>query len=705
MRAQANRRVARSPRRAAPAVPVEAVLDALAGCACLTLDLDGTITSWTGDAERVFGYATAAVVGRHARDLLPPEEHSTGRAEALIAQAAAHGRAHDDGRRRRADGTDLMASETITALRDDDGELAGFVVITQDLTFQYAAAERWRAAHARSAALLDHWRGAAFVVDRAGCVTYSTPALAEMVGARVDAIVGQPARMLVRSSDAPRLDAVLSALDEPHAHTSLEVRLQAADDADTWCDVRLEIANRTDDPYIGGLVVNAYETVERQQAHDQLRWEAEHDPLTGLPNRAHLLARLRTPVAEDGDMAHAALLVLDLDNFKLLNDGAGQYAGDHLLMELAARLSRLARPGDTVARLGGDEFGILMAAPVWPGQAEELAEHVRAAVAEPVQLADSRVTVTASVGVASGADSHHSELFQAADTALHRAKERGRDRVEVYHPDLRTQLHHRVETEHSLRKALDAGELIVHYQPVVDLATERVVGAEALLRIRDAEGNASLPVSLIAVAEETGLIVPIGLHVIADACAQLSGWRRELGVDAPAKVAVNVSPRQLASPGLAAAVERVVREHDIEPTALCLEITESSVISSDPIVAENVHALHALGIALVIDDFGTGYSGLAYVTRFPVAGLKIDKSFVQAAPDDHSSEAIVRAVVAMATSLSMFVVAEGIETREQCAAQRAIGCDQGQGWLWSRAVPGAEFAAVARRLAVGAAAA
>ena len=698
MRAQANRRTARAPRRAAPVVPVEVVLDGLAGCACLTLDVDGTITSWTGDAERVFGYASAAVIGRHVRALQPPEERSAERAEALLAEACERGRAHDDGRRRRADGTDLMASETVTAMRDDGGELVGFVVITQDLTFQYAAAERWRTAHARSAALLEHWRGAACVIDRSGHLTYATQALATMVGSTVAAISGCALATLVRSSDTGRLNAVVGALDEPHAHAGLEVRLQRGDDPDVWRDARLELTNRTDDPYIDGFVVNAYEAVDRDDAHDLLRWEAEHDPLTGLPNRAHLLARLHTPAPEDGDMAHVALLVVDLDNFKLLNDDTGHYAGDHLLMELAARLNRLVRPGDTVARLGGDEFGILMASPVWEGEAEALAERVRAAVAEPVELLDRPITVTASVGVALGADCHHSELLQSADTALHRAKERGRDRVEVYHPDLRTRVHHRVETEQSLRQALDAGEMIVHYQPVVDIATQRVVGAEALLRIRDADGNAHLPTSLITVAEETGLIVPIGMLVVADACRQLVEWRRELGDLAPHKVAVNLSPRQLASKALAPAVERLLREHGVEAAALCLEITESSVISADPIVLDNVRALHELGVPLVIDDFGTGYSGFAYVTRFPIAGLKIDRSFVTDVADDHSADAIVRAIVTMASALDLFVVAEGIETEAQHAALSAMGCDHGQGWLWSRAVPGAELVSVARRL-------
>lgn len=697
MRAPANRRQARRPRRSAGLVPVELVVDGLAGCACLTLDTGGLVTSWSEAAVRVFGHRAGTMLGRHLRTLRPEGEAAADPVELLLEAARVNGRAHDEGLRRRLDGTELMASETVTSLRDDEDNHVGFVVLTQDVTAQHAAADRWRRAHARSAALLSHWRGAALVLGDAGEITYATPALAAWFAVDPDALVGRPLADLVRTVDAPRVHAVLAGLEEPGQTAVIEVRLEPG--PDDWRDVRLELCNRRDDVDIAGVIVNAYDAVDRVEEASQLRWEAEHDPLTSLPNRAHLLARLKNPVAADGDLTSAALLLLDLDNFKLVNDSMGHYCGDHLLMELAARLAALVGPDDVVARLGGDEFAVLAVGPLWPGQAEQLAERVRVAVAEPVDLLEGRVTVTASIGVVHGHDSHHGEMFQAADTALHLAKDNGRNRVEIFHPDLLARVHRRVEDEQSLRQALDAGEMIVYYQPVVDLDTQRVVSAEALLRIRDAAGNASLPASLIGVAEETGLIVPIGLLVIADACRQLNEWRRELGDLAPARVAVNLSPRQLESKGLAATVERVLRENGIEPGALCLEITESSVISADPTVSENVQALHAAGVPLVIDDFGTGYSGLAYLSRFPVSGVKIDRSFVSDIVDDHSAEAIVRAVVTMAGSMGLYVVAEGVETPGQREALLAAGCDQGQGWLWARAVAGSAVADEVRRLA------
>jgi diguanylate cyclase (GGDEF)-like protein/PAS domain S-box-containing protein len=697
MRAQPKRRASRRPRCAAPLVPVELVIDGLAGFACFTVDPAGLVTSWSESAHRMFGHDADAVVGRHLRTLHAPGEDLADEIEHLLDDALSCGRAHHDARRRCVDGRELPTIETVTALRDDDQALLGFVVVAQDVSGQHEAAERWRAAHARSAALLEHWRGAALLVDRAGLVSYATSAFADWFGLVPSDLVGRPLAALVRAVDAERLRAVLATLEDPDQRTRLEVRLQLH--ADGFRDVRLELCNKLGDVDIAAVLVNAYDVAGRPDEASQLRWEAEHDPLTSLPNRAHLLARLRTPTPVDGDLTRAALMVIDLDNFKLVNDAMGHYSGDHLLMELAARLVGVVRADDTVARLGGDEFGVLVAGPLWPGQAEALAERVRLALAEPVELIEGRVTVTASVGVVHGHDCHHTEMFQAADTALHLAKDLGRNRVEVFHRDLLTKVHRRVEDEQSLRQALDAGEMIVYYQPVVDLVTQRVVSAEALLRIRDAQGNASLPASLIGVAEETGLIVPIGLVVLADACRQLNEWRRDLGDLAPQRVAVNLSPRQLESKGLAAAVERILREHGVEPGTLCLEITESTVISPDQTVVDNVRALHEIGVPLVIDDFGTGYSGLAYLSRFPVSGVKIDRSFVSDIVEDRSKEAIVRAVVAMAGSLGLYVVAEGVEQPAQREALLDLGCHQGQGWLWAKAVAGPAMADEVRRLA------
>ncbi len=678
-------------------MPVDLVIDGLAGFACFTVDPAGLVTSWSESAQRMFGYDADDVVGRHLRTLRAPADGVGEQVELLLDHALLRGRAHHEGRRRGRDGSELLTLETVTALRDDDQALLGFVVVAQDVSGQHEAAERWRSAHARSTALLEHWRGAALLVDRAGLVTYATPAFADWFGVVPSDLVGRPPSSLVRAVDAERLRAVLLCLEDADQQTQLEVRLELPDGK--FRDVRLELCNKLGDVDIAAVLVNAYDVAGRAEEASQLRWEAEHDPLTSLPNRAHLMARLRTPTPDDGGLTSAALLVLDLDNFKLVNDAMGHYGGDHLLMELAARLVGVVRADDTVARLGGDEFGVLVAGPLWAGQAEALAERIRLALAEPVDLVEGRVTVTASVGVVLGQDCHHTEMFQAADAALHQAKELGRNRVQVFHRELLTRIHRRVEDEQSLRQALDAGEMIVYYQPVVDLQTQRVVSAEALLRIRDAEGNASLPASLIGVAEETGLIVPIGLVVLADACRQLNEWSRELGDLAPKRVAVNLSPRQLESKGLAAAVEHILREHGVEPGTLCLEITESTVISPDQTVADNVRALHEIGVPLVIDDFGTGYSGLAYLSRFPVSGVKVDRSFVTDIVEDHSKEAIVRAVVSMAASMGLYVVAEGVELPAQRQALLELGCHQGQGWLWAKAVPGSAMADEVRRLA------
>lgn len=688
-------RAARRPAASAP-VPVEVMLDGLHGCACYTLAADGTVSSWNEAAAHMHGFTAAEVVGHHVGMLELREPDETG--DDVLAAAMRDGRVHDEGLRLRADASTFWANVAVTALRDDGGGHLGFIVITQDLTEQLAATERWRTAHARSAALLEHWRGAAAVVATDGTLTYATDALATMVDRSARAITGVPFASLVRRTDAVRLADALASLGPPRQHTTVEVRLQG--EGEHFVDVELELTNRRDDADIDGIVVNVYDVSGRAEAASKLIWEKQHDGLTGLANRSFLLERLAHPRPGDADLVFGALLLVDIDHFATINDTVGHNASDLVLVELANRITQVVRLGDEVVRGDGDRFAVLVEEPMAASDATVLADRIRRVASDPITGIDGLSALTVSVGVALGTDNHRTELLPAAETALKLAKERGRDRTELFEPSLRAEAHRRVETAHSLRHALDADEMIVHYQPVLDLATERVVGAEALLRIRDADGRAHLPTHLIAVAEETGLIVPVGLMVIEHACRQMQDWRRELGALAPVKVAVNVAPRQWASPNLALAVERLLRDHDLEPGALCLEITESSQIATDETVTINMRTLHGLGVQLALDDFGAGHAALNYLTRFEADCVKIDKGFVDDIVTNRSQEIIVRGVVDMATSLGMVVIAEGIEEPEQRDVLRRLGCHEGQGWLWHKAVSGAEFTEYAHRQAV-----
>ncbi len=434
------------------------------------------------------------------------------------------------------------------------------------------------------------------------------------------------------------------------------------------------------------------------EAAEALMWQAHHDPLTRLPNRTMLLDRLTTAL-EQARMSgtKTALLVLDLDRFKNVNDTMGHEIGDRLLVEVADRLLRTVRSGDIVARLGGDEFVVLVESLTTRDEATQLADRLRAAIARPIALPKGTVTVTTSIGIAFDVDHRATSMLRDADTALYKAKDHGRDRWDVFDESLRAATVRRVAAEQLIRQALDDDGLHVHYQPIVELERGRVIGAEALLRIQGPHGDLLRPASFISIAEETGLIVPVGAGVLDTACRQLVRWRAELGDRAPATVSVNLAARQLASGCFAEVVERTLQRHGLDAASLTLELTESTLIEAGRHALDSVGGLHELGVQLAIDDFGTGYSSLSYLKRFPVDIVKVDRSFVDGLGTTSNDTEIVRAVLALGQSLGITTVAEGVETPQQLDALRALGCDRAQGYLFGRPLPPSELgAAVAR---------
>jgi len=422
-----------------------------------------------------------------------------------------------------------------------------------------------------------------------------------------------------------------------------------------------------------------------------------HDGLTALPNRALLLDRLTQALARrTGREGAVAVLSLDLDRFRTVNDSLGRSAGDAVLVAVADRLTLAIRPGDTVARIGGDEFVVVAEGLFGVEEATVLAERIRLALAEPFALRrGDTVSISASIGIVAAQSGTAEEALRDADAALYRAKERGHNRCEYFTGEIRTEAVHRLGTEWMLRHALEDGGVAVHYQPIVDLTSATAVGGEALLRIRTVNGDVLLPDEFLTVAEDTGLIGPLGEVLLAEACRQFEHWR----VDHPelARLSVNVDLRQLTDPAALAGLEQAVATSGLEPRHVCVELPESSLVESGPATRAALDRLTGDGFGLGIDDFGTGSALLAAARSVPADTIKIDRRVVAGLTTSAADRAVVAATVELARALGLSAVAEGIETVEELEALRLLGCTLGQGYLFSRPVAAGEFAALLGR--------
>ena len=431
------------------------------------------------------------------------------------------------------------------------------------------------------------------------------------------------------------------------------------------------------------------DAIERRRSEEEVQRQALHDPLTGLPNRTLFMDRLSLALnhcARRG--TSVAVLFLDLDRFKLVNDSLGHGAGDELLCLLAGRLTDVLRPGDTVARFGGDEFCMICDDLAEPEMAIGIAQRMTEALASPFELGTTEQFVSSSVGIAVSGDLTRTaeDLVGEADAAMYRAKENGRGGLELFDAVMRGHASERLQVENDLRRALETGdELIAHYQPIVALDGGAIIGLEALVRWNHPERGVVAPDDFIPVAEESGAILAIGERVLRLACAEAVRWNATS--ERPLSVSVNLSPRQVSSPAIAATVAAVLEETGLDPAALTLEITEGVLVTESEATAQTLVDLKALGLRLVLDDFGTGYSSLAYLRRFPIDGLKIDRRFIGAMDGSAEDRTIVEAIVNMAAGLQIDVVAEGVETIEQADTLMRLGCLHAQGFYYARPMP------------------
>lgn len=441
-------------------------------------------------------------------------------------------------------------------------------------------------------------------------------------------------------------------------------------------------------------------TVEAERIERQLRHDALHDGLTGLPNRACFVERLRHAgerARRNADDSFAVLFV-DLDHFKIINDSFGHLVGDELLIEVSRRLAACLRSVDTLARLGGDEFALLLEEVRDPSDAARVAERLQVALRTPIAVRDSEVFTSASIGIAlSGrADDASQHLLRSADLAMYRAKEHGRGRFEVFDPAMHTAAMDRLRLETDLRRAIERDQLILHYQPVFSLTTGGVVAVEALIRWQHPERGLIPPLDFIPVAERTGMIKEIGYWVLARACEQLKRWEREFGYGAPQSVWINVSPKQFAQCDLAQQVEELFESLSFEPRRIKFEITESIMLEDIELAMRTLGDLRRLGVQVFMDDFGTGYSSLTYLGRLPLDGIKVDRSFVSQMGTDVRQAQLVGTIITLIRNLGLEPIAEGVETDHQAKLLREMGCAFAQGFMFCRPVPPREIDAMLR---------
>jgi len=581
-------------------------------------------------------------------------------------------------------------------LRDIGGSVG--LAVHQD-----AMAQRLARSEERHRLVVDHLSEGIVVQSRAGVVLACNPSAQRMlrttpkiIGRSIDTVITRAFNedgSLVDDAGLPTVQVFTTG--RPVLGVTIGIELTGGDIL--WITENVVPIMRCGETKPDSVLLSFSDIGPVREAQRQLKYLATRDSLTGLYNRAYLTERMRDLFAprevDDGSdgLASVAVLFVDLDGFKKVNDTAGHEAGDALLCSVAERLSACVGRNDTLARVGGDEFVIVVSAYQHTGELIGLAHRILDMMAVPFAVAGNEYYLGASIGISlfpeDGQDV--ATLMRNADSAMYHAKQRGRNNFQFFTAELNQHLQRRFTIEQSLRRALAGDELSLVYQPIVDSQNGRTIGAEALLRWYNGElGNVS-PGEFIPVAEDAGLIVEIGDWVLEHACEQVAQWRRTLAPHLI--VAVNLSPRQF-NDKLLERIERCLAQSGLEPAALELEITERLLMSDSDTVLPILSALSAMGVRISVDDFGTGYSSLSYLKRFPLHNLKIDRSFVAGLPDHRDSIAITQAVVAMAHSLGMNVTAEGVETAEQAAFLRAIDCDKQQGYLYSRPVGASAYA-------------
>jgi len=655
--------------------------------AMVIVDSDGRISLVNRQTERLFGYDRHELIGQPVEILLPEAIRDSHTARRQAYTSTPEVRPMGAGLEllaRRRDGSEFPAEISLSPLQTADGLLVSAAI--RDITDRKRADEQFRG-------LLEAAPDAMVIVDSDGRIALVNRQTERLFGYHRQELIGQHVEILlpeaIRKAHSARRQAYTSNPEVRPMGAGLELLARRRDGSEFPAEISLSPLQTTD-----GLLISAAirDITDRKRAAAVLAHQAMHDPLTGLPNRALLGDRLDRALARAGQHhSVVAVLFLDLDRFKLVNDSRGHAAGDRLLVAVAERLRDLVRSTDTVARFGGDEFVIVAEDGIDPYEARALADRVAQAFANPLSIDGEDLYVTASIGIALGSGAATAEaVLGDADSAMYRAKESGRARVEIFDSTMRGEAETRLRIQNDLYRAVERDELRVHYQSIVDLRDGAVVGAEALVRWEHPDRGLLGPGEFIPVAEDSGLIVPVGAEVLRQAAAQWTAW----GLPRRRVLSVNLSAHQVRHPDVVRMVEAALHQSGLPPERLCLELTESVLIDDVQRRGQVLENLKGLGVRLAIDDFGTGYSSLTYLKRFPIDIVKIDRSFLVGLGQGRYDLTILAAIIDLVHGLGLKATAEGIETEAQLQQLRLLGCDFGQGYHLAAPVPAPEFPVV-----------
>ena len=652
---------------------------------------DGTIRLWNRAAERIFGWKAEEVVGR-PNPIVPPEKQEE-YADLWSQVAEGETLAGMELVRWKKDGSPITISMSTAAMRDSSLRTIGIMSIAEDITSRKEIERSLRESEERFRSIFEGAAAGMTTITIEGSYLQVNPAFSRFVGySQQELTNGMRAADITHPDDREKTAQFLEAARAGVRNAfHYEKRFIHRDGRTLWSHVTTTwLQNR--DGTSRYAVALMQDITERKLAAQQIEQLAYFDPLTGLPNRTLLADRLKQLLARSRRDKHpTGLLSIDLDRFKGVNDAQGRSAGDQLLMEVAARLKTLVRASDTVARLGSDEFAVALSAADPEQAVTTMAQKIMGIFSDPFHIDGQEIFSTISMGIAlypmdgNDADS----LMRSAGMAMTAAKEHGKNQYRFFSAEMNSRAVERMVLETSLRRALEREELFLHYQPQIQLQTGAISGAEALLRWQHPDQGLIPPARFIPLAEETGLILPIGEWVLRQACLQAKAWQEE-GLPL-LRVAVNLSAGQFRQSNLAETIEVILRETGLEANRLELELTESILMESTGETRTVLQRLKELGIFLTIDDFGTGYSSLSYLKNFPIHRLKIDKSFVQDITTDAGDAAIADAIIAMARSLGMSVLAEGVETREQMTFLEKRTCYEMQGFYFGRPEPAKDF--------------